>query len=64
MFKFGLSHKDVISVGRYFIHNFLLLCLRDAVTLFNFISEHFHLAPGQHGANLLLRSFVPGRSFS
>lgn len=31
---------------------------------FNFIIKHSHLAQGQCGANLLLRSFVPGRSFS
>lgn len=64
IFKSSLSCKHVFRGAWFFSHNFLLLCMRHTVIPFNFITKHSHLTSGQRGADLLLRSFVPGRSFS
>lgn len=61
--------NSVFLANTHFVEPIILsttscCCAWETVILFNFIIKHSHLASGQHGANPLLRSFVPGRSFS
>lgn len=61
--------NSVFPTNTYFVKLVILsitscYCAWETVIRFNFIIEHPHLALGQRGANLLLRIFVPRKSFS